>query len=276
MDPLPEPRRRKKTNSSSSNGKEPLSTGNEYPFDVWFLISQHIRPEDVGRFASICKASHSVVCTAQFWLSMYKRFYNYQSSLPECLRPVCLSRLYGLKASVIRALQFTYPPYICRLKKAKAFEDDLQVLCKRQCVLMWHKSYKTHWLYYFKLKKINNTVRAHNTDDHEPNLLEILEDVCANPDENCRILQVTCSEFAHVPSVFGQTLNSVCSTLSISSCVTKIRLGFGSGIQVCGARTPDGTVIVLDSVIGMKILDWWHPLYPHDNSLQFLLNRDRE
>lgn len=268
------PRHRRKTNSCSSNEKEALSTGNEYPFDVWFLISQQIRPEDIGRFAAICKTSYAVVCSAQFWLSIYRRFYNFQPHLPRCLQPDCMSRLYGLKASVVRALQFTYTPYINRLKKATAFEENLHVLCKRQCVLMWHELHKDQWMYYFKLKKVDKTTQVRETKNRKFDLLEILEDVCANVDENCRILRVTCSDFIPIPSVLGQTLNSVYMTLSSSSCVTQLRLRFGSGIHVCDMHTPDAAVVVLNSVIGVKILDWWHPLYPHDNSLQFLLNRE--
>lgn len=175
---------------------------------------------------------------------------------------------------MIRALQFTYAPYVNRLKKTTAIDQNIDVLCKRQCVLMWHESQKNQWLYYFKLKKVNSTAHIQDTKHRKLDLLEILDDVCANPDENCRILQVTCSDFIPLPSVLGHTLNHVYMTLSYSTCVTQLRLGFGSGIHVCDVSTPDAVRVVLDSVIGAKILDWWHPLYPHDNSLQFLLNRE--
>lgn len=49
------------------------STGFIYPLDLWFLISEYITPECVGKFASICKSSYHVVQTAKFWYHLYKR-----------------------------------------------------------------------------------------------------------------------------------------------------------------------------------------------------------
>jgi hypothetical protein len=66
------PRRRKKTSSNSSDG------GVEYPLDIWFLISEHIRPEDVSTFARICQSTLHVVSTAKFWFHLYRRYkYNF-------------------------------------------------------------------------------------------------------------------------------------------------------------------------------------------------------
>lgn len=52
----------------------------DYPLDLWFLIAEHIEPQVVGKFASICKSSFQVVTTATFWLNLYKR-YNVMSLL---------------------------------------------------------------------------------------------------------------------------------------------------------------------------------------------------
>lgn len=48
-------------------------TGFIYPTEIWFLISDHIRPEDVGVFSAICRDSFAVVHTAKFWFGLYKR-----------------------------------------------------------------------------------------------------------------------------------------------------------------------------------------------------------
>jgi len=44
-----------------------------YPVDLWFLIGNHIAPEDVSRFACICHDTHIVAHSARFWLSLYRR-----------------------------------------------------------------------------------------------------------------------------------------------------------------------------------------------------------
>jgi hypothetical protein len=65
------PRRRKKTASEGDGGDD---GGVEYPLDVWFLISEHILPEDVSTFARICKSALHVVTTAKFWFHLYRRY----------------------------------------------------------------------------------------------------------------------------------------------------------------------------------------------------------
>jgi hypothetical protein len=67
------PHRRKKTASVGDD-----DSGMEYPIDIWFLISEHIRPEDVSTFACICKSALLVVSTAKFWFYLYRRYkHNY-------------------------------------------------------------------------------------------------------------------------------------------------------------------------------------------------------
>lgn len=54
------------------NWEEEAGT-NEYPSDFWYILSNYIRPEDVGRFAGICKNAYDAVNCASFWFSLYKR-----------------------------------------------------------------------------------------------------------------------------------------------------------------------------------------------------------
>ena len=45
-----------------------------YPFDIWFLIGTYIAPEDIGRFALICRTTNRVVNTPAFWISTFNRY----------------------------------------------------------------------------------------------------------------------------------------------------------------------------------------------------------
>lgn len=76
-----------------------------------------------------------IVILSVFFIRHYKAVPN----LPERLQPECMVRLYGLRACVIRALHYTYPPFVNKLKAVTTFEGDPHNLTKRQCVLMWHK-----------------------------------------------------------------------------------------------------------------------------------------
>nr|CAD7402998.1 unnamed protein product [Timema cristinae] len=196
------PRRRKKTISEDQS----INIGGiDYPLDVWFLISEHIRPEDVSVFAGICKSALHVTNTAKFWFHLYKRHYRSVPNLPERLQPECMVRLYGLRTCVIRALHFMYPPFVNKVKAITTFEEDPHVLTKRQCVLMWIKKCKNQWLFFFKLKQSRFVIgRGPSIKAKQPDLLEMLEDVSSNHDEGCKVLQravlsLTCPSGGLVP-----------------------------------------------------------------------------
>ena len=53
--------------SGSSGG------GVVYPIDLWFLVGRYVAPEDVCRFACICRDTHVVTHSARFWLTLYRR-----------------------------------------------------------------------------------------------------------------------------------------------------------------------------------------------------------
>lgn len=65
-----------------------------YPVDIWFLIAQHIAPEDVGRFSLICRTTLSICATPGFWFSLYKRHYRNVNEriVPVRLQPDCMVR----------------------------------------------------------------------------------------------------------------------------------------------------------------------------------------
>jgi len=272
-----EPRRRRKTVSNSEE-KSACQKGNQYPIDIWFLISEYIRPEDVGRFAGICRTSYDVVCTAKFWFSLYKRYYNHVQNLPERLQPECLFRKYSIRTSVIRALNFMYKPFISRLKSIEKLEQHPDVLKRTQCVLMWHRKTDNQCLYYFKMKRNPHQSPHHRTNGnvHQPDLLEMLDDIFANPDEGCRILQVTCKHLVPLAPVLGLTLTSAQLNLSAKLRYYKLQMWFGSEIQSYYPSTGGNgdTFIILEPVINVKVLDWWHPLYPHNFNMEDLFNQE--
>ncbi|XP_066999803.1 putative transmembrane protein 183BP [Anabrus simplex] len=265
-----QPRRRKKT--ITEDDPSTRGGGLEYPLDVWFLISEHIRPEDVATFACICKSAMHVVSTAKFWFCLYKRYYKTVPNLPERLEPECMMRLYGLRTCVIRALHYMYPPFVNKLKVVTSFEVNPHSLTKRQCILMWHQKCKNQWVFYFKLKQHSTLIgRGTGTKPRQPDLLEMLEDVSANQDEGCKVLQVTCLNYIPHPLVLGQTLCNVTMTLSHGLCSYRMRLEFGSG-PLC--YNDNSNTLVFDPVVNVKVLDWWHPLYPHNSSMSLNFSQE--
>lgn len=203
----PELKKRKKRFSLTKHLNE--SGGNDYPIDLWYILSEYIRPEDVGRFAGICRSSFEVVCTAKFWFHLYRKYYNITPSLPEQLQPECLVRKYGLRAAVIRSLYYMYPHFVSKLKlnSCNVVFQHPDILKNRVCDSMWYCQRDGWWRYSFKLREtINNSkqlCRITNFKRHD--LLEFLDDVSANPDEHCRVLQITSKHFIHVPPLIGKS-----------------------------------------------------------------------
>lgn len=272
--------RRKKKISNTDMLAIYEENGVDYPIDIWFLISEHIRPEDVGRFAGICKTSFAVVCSAKFWFTLYKRFYKNVRDLPERLQPECMVRLYGLRSCVIRSLYIMYLPLV--MNTINISEEYPHDLVKRQCVLVWYEKLKSKtWLYWFKLKEERGNIMCHRkSESHKPDLLEMLEDVWANTEEHCRILMVSCPRFISVPPVMGLKLSFISLTLSQGFSYYRMQMRFGSALN-CGSRTMDGassTEIVIDPVFTYRVLDWWHPMYPHSHTaLSYLVsNQDHD
>lgn len=62
----------------------------------------------------------------------------------------------------------------------------------------------------------------------------------------------------------GEVLATVSVTLSSGFRHHRIQLIFGSGIRSISMSDANKVEILLDPVISYKILDWWHPLYPHE------------
>lgn len=246
--------------------------GIDYPIDIWFLIAEHIRPEDIGRFAAICKTTFAVICSAKFWFTLYRRYYRNVPNLPERLQPECMVRLYGLRACVIRALHYFYSPFVSSTKAVMTFEEHPHILLKRQCILMWHTKIKNKWIYYFKLKE-NTTATIKKQGTHQPDLIEMLQDVSANNEEHCRILQATCPHFVSIPPIMGLNLVSVSLTLSQGFKSYRLTMGFASGVSYVARPLDAGgcTEIVLDPVINVSVLDWWHPRYPHSQTTPFIV-----
>jgi len=68
--------------------------------------------------------------------------------------------------------------------------------------------------------------------------------------------------------VMGLSLCSVSLTISQGMRHHRLQLVFGSGHMCHTAGKPniaslDSSTVVLDPVVNVRVLDWWHPMYPH-------------
>ncbi|KAM3621307.1 uncharacterized protein V6R79_009305 [Siganus canaliculatus] len=257
-------KKKNKRRKESGDGAD----GKDYPMDIWLVLASYIRPEDVCRFALICRNAWTVTCTAAFWTRLYKRHYRIDADLPFRLQPDSLDRARCLRARVIRSLFHLYEPFDLRVSKIPALpESTPTTLLNSKCLLFWVRKVsgtrpEALWEFNFKLMK----QQGHGKNGCVKSLCmpRQYEDVHKNPDSDCYMLQVTTLNFIFTPVVMGMTLTLFTINVSTDMRHHRVRLLFQDSPLQRGKKRGDqsGTQVVLDPVQSVRVMDWWHPQYP--------------
>ncbi|XP_068125895.1 transmembrane protein 183A [Hyperolius riggenbachi] len=259
---------KKRRSKKLKETNETEGTGDDYPFDIWLVLANYIRPEDVVTFALICKKAWTVTCTAVFWMRLYKRYYRISDCLPVRLLPECMYRLRSLRVCVIRTLYHMYEPFCSRLSKSPALPDSTpSALLNSKCLLFWYKKVTGNrveplWEFNFKLKKLAPKRKNHCFTELQPPTE--YKEVNFNPDNDCCLLQVTTLNFIFIPVVMGMILTYMTINVSTDMRHHRVRMVFQDCPMLNGKKTrgEQGTQMVLDPVHSVHLLDWWHPKYP--------------
>ncbi|XP_032370195.1 transmembrane protein 183A isoform X2 [Etheostoma spectabile] len=257
---------RKKKNKRRKESSE-SGDGSEYPVDIWLMLASYIRPEDVCRFALICRNAWTVTCTAAFWTRLYKRHYKIDADLPFRLQPDCIAIMCSLRARVIRSLFHLYEPFSLRVSKIPVLpESTPTTLVNSKCLLFWVRKVsgtrpESLWEFNFKFLK-----QGHSKNGCAKSLCmpRQYKEVHTNPDTDCYMLQVTTLNFIFTPVVMGMTLTLFTINVSTDMRHHRVRLVFqDSPLQRWKKKVDQGgTQVVLDPVHSVKLMDWWHPQYP--------------
>ncbi|XP_078450267.1 transmembrane protein 183A isoform X1 [Lampetra planeri] len=267
-------KRSKPASKAEDHGDE---GGQEFPMDLWLLLAAYIRPEDVGRFALISKRAWFVTCTTVFWARLYRRYYHRGAELPARLQLEEVARCQrGLKANVVRSLCHLYEPFRSRVQDLPPLPDSTpDTLQQATCLMSWHKrvNCSTHsqeqhkWEFNFKFRKQAGTGPTPR-GVARPALAVPREyqGVSENADGDCCLLQVTVLNFILVPVVMGMTLSQLMISVSTDMRHHRVKLAFVDSPAPRGRtrrRMDAGPLVVLDPVCSVRILPWWHPLYPY-------------
>ncbi|XP_060897990.1 transmembrane protein 183A [Labrus mixtus] len=258
---------RKKKNKRRKESSE-SSDGQDYPVDIWLVLSSYIRPEDVCRFALICRNAWIVTCTAAFWTRLYRRHYRIDTDLPYRLQPDSIGRMQCLRARVIRSLFHLYEPFDLRVSKIPALpESTPTALLNSKCLLFWVRKVigtRPDALWEFNFKFLKQPVHSKNGCAKSLQMPRQYIDVHSNPDSDCYILQVTTLNFIFTPVVMGMTLTLFTINISTDMRHHRVRLVFQDSPLQRGKKRGDqgGTQVVLDPVQSVRLMDWWHPQYP--------------
>ncbi|KAM9444169.1 transmembrane protein 183A [Clarias gariepinus] len=258
--------RKKKNKRRKENGEG--VDGEEYPIDIWHVLAAYIRPEDVCRFALICKNAWTVTCTAAFWTRLYKRHYSLDADLPSRLQPDSLLKMRFLRARVIRSLFHLYEPFSLRVSKTPQLPDSTpNTLLNSKCLLFWvNKVSGTRaepmWEFNFKFEK--QPAKVKNGSPCGLVLPRHYKDVNTNPDSDCYLLRVTTLNFIFTSVVMGMTLSLFTINVSTDMRHHRVRLEFQDSPILRGKklRGEQGVQVVLDPVHSVRLMDWWHPQFP--------------
>ena len=237
---------------------------NDYHIDIWFLVSEYIRPEDTCRFALICQKTANVVCSGKYWMKLYRRFYSKRIlALPSKFRPDRMDRIGGLRAKVICSLFYTYASFIKRLTDPQRHHPTkLENLFLKQT---WYKHVKQGvWIFYYrfsnKIKTRSPIVQMSNYDDDDDlyNLDSFVahnNNIFTNRFEGQYLLMLTSERFIPFPDFHNQevSLALVRQPLSKDLRSTGLELTFTNYIKLTVA------VARYDNVIEYKIFNWWDP-----------------
>lgn len=166
---------------------------NYFPNDIWFLISEFIRPEDITTFALICKQTYAVTTTLKFWKTLYRKYYKSKVELPVRLQLDCMTRPRGIRACTIRSLFFTYPPFVNRVRVQS--QQDFHMIVKHRVVQFWFQQISAvKFLYFYKLKrKLQPGTRTYESEQLQRKgnrTMKALWDVYCNTEEGCSLLMV--------------------------------------------------------------------------------------
>ncbi|XP_063826343.1 putative transmembrane protein 183BP [Ostrinia nubilalis] len=232
-----------------------------YPEIVWYMIARFIRPEDVGRFAAINKATYAITKRESFWTSLYKDYCQGHPKLPYRLRLENSFRVYGLRQRVIRSLHHTYDVFF----KREDPECRPHRLVKSRCVNIWFDKGPSLWTIFFKFRKQSAIRKLLSSSTND--FVEELGKLDANPEEDSQVLKVVCRSFYQGPPLMGMVLTSLKVALARGLRHYQMHMGFNTGHHVSRDVVPECTVI-LDKVVTVFVLNWWDPRYPHfDNQL---------
>jgi hypothetical protein len=244
----------------SINNKKAIKKGGiYYPLDIWFILANYIKPEQIHTFSCICRGSYQAITSRKFWMDLYKRYITDIANLPVCLKPNFIANRPGLKTRIVRALFFAYPNLNNRVLRENSLEmtnvELLHQLIGLRCHNTWYKiesTLKSSHTYIFRFqvsepkdKNLSQPNDISSTNDH----------LNHNDEEDYIVLQVKVQDFTRVQF----TADAALLDFSMDTNLTTLKMVFGcldedDGNEEC---------IVLKSVRGVQLLRWWHPSYPH-------------
>lgn len=193
----------------------------------------------------------------------FHRWWRDKVSLPGHLHPYYIQHSQGcLRSRVISALYRLYPPFKDRNHVGMLDFELVESIgligstCLYSCS---QGSAGNHFHHFIKFR--------HLPLAQEQNLRNSLirsPSLWANPNEGETILKVTCPGFQHFSceEIMGLQLVSMSLSVGHDMCYNRLKLEFVSNFHLKRRSSKENrTVVVLEPVICVSLLNWWHPAF---------------
>ncbi|XP_071830921.1 transmembrane protein 183-like [Apostichopus japonicus] len=249
-------------NGNGCNQRDAEPQGRDHFLQLLLISADFIHPEDVGRYSAVCKDTFHVTNSVGFWMRRYKRWFREEVSLPGHLYPDYIADTQeGLQSRVISALYHLYPPFKDR-NHIVMLDSELEScsLIGSKCLYSCsHGSVDNHFHHFIKFQ--------HLPAAQEQNLRNSLirsPSLWANPNKDETILKVTCPGFQHFSceKIMGLQLASMSLSVGQGMCYNQLKLEFVRNYHLKKRSSKENyTVVVLEPVICVSLLNWWHPSF---------------
>uniref|UniRef100_A0A915KW40 Uncharacterized protein n=1 Tax=Romanomermis culicivorax TaxID=13658 RepID=A0A915KW40_ROMCU len=261
-------RSRSSSDSNTSSRRQKRTTPvfdqtyRQYGIDIWFAIAAHLIPDDVGRFALICKETHFVTTTALFWKILHRRT---AFLLAINLNETRCQKLYNIR---VRCKLYWYETlemasgkvytYFFKFAEKKCRDDSRRNLKGLYCLTDVENKQRQMVAVEFGYAR-----------SELPKGLQFLNDIFANLESECFILKISSSHFTNVPSILGMHLNDINVVLNCDMRTHRVKLRFQTTSAFKNSvnrnerkNLGQWEVISINNVQSLVVLDWWSPSYP--------------
>uniref|UniRef100_A0A1L8DBJ7 F-box domain-containing protein n=1 Tax=Nyssomyia neivai TaxID=330878 RepID=A0A1L8DBJ7_9DIPT len=221
----------------------------DYGFDIWWLIAEHIMPEDVLHFALICRKTASVIQMEKFWMHLYHRFFQSTDTiaLPTFLRPQ--GKRGNMRNIAIRSLFYTYTPFRLSVTR-RANRDPACLIGKRLDTLWFVPGDKQPWTFFYKFRpRTNEKKQTWRRVNHGMKK--------KSHAENDHVLLIYTRQFRPLPQLHGQDV-------FLKSLTRPLATGFSEFALKLEFEDYKGNIvqkITYDSGVSVQVIDWFSPLY---------------
>ncbi|UJR10562.1 hypothetical protein I4U23_014762 [Adineta vaga] len=233
--------------------------GTTYPLDFWYLIASHIAPEDVGRFALICRATNQVVNSVPFWIFLFRR-YN-QSEAKRRSRLLVREHPSIVRTYIIKSFYQTYPLFQDRLNKADAIQKDPHFLVSSRCIRIWYSKLSTQrelYNYYFEFCSNQDQSSIEKKIPIQTLSPLFQMDNLDMIDRNSFILHLVSSKLTPIGPFMGMILSKITLNVSSDYRYHKLKMWFDGSKFSSQKSNFNNSVVVIDPILCLRIYKWFN------------------